>query len=112
MMLNFGRALVIVSALAAWPAVALDSPAFSTAMDTRVSVNVDLTATVDNTVRKKVLKESAVRSLGQQNITFAESMSSLEIVEAFTQKSDGRRVPIDPANIPRCRERPRRSLSA
>jgi hypothetical protein len=99
MMLNFGCALVIVSALAAWPAVALDSPAFSTAMDTRVSVNVDLTATVENTVRKKVLKESAVRSLGQQNITFAESMSALEIVEAFTQKSDGRRVPIDPANV-------------
>jgi len=86
-------------AAAASPAAATDTPAYTTAVDTRMTIGADLTATLESTVRQKVLKESAIRVLGQQSLSFAESINSIEIVEAYTQKADGRRLPLDPANI-------------
>ena len=44
-----------------------NSPPYTMAVDARVAVRPDLTATIDNTVRFKVLRESAIRTLGQQN---------------------------------------------
>jgi hypothetical protein len=43
--------------LLAFP-VCADTPAYSTAVDSRMTINSDLTATQDTTVRQKVLKES------------------------------------------------------
>ena len=86
-------------AAAASPAAATDTPAYTTAVDARMIIGADLTATLESTVRQKVLKESAIRMLGQQSLSFAESINSIEIVEAYTQKADGRRLPLDPANI-------------
>src|SRR5262249_1632477 len=75
--------LGLVAALA--PAArALDSPAYTTAVDARMTVNLDLTATIETTVRQKILKEGAVRLLGQQTLSFTESISTIEIIEAFT----------------------------
>jgi len=79
--------------------VCADTPAYSTAVDSRMTINSDLTAIQDTTVRQRVLKESAIRILGQQSLSFAESISTIEIVEAFTEKADGRRLTLDPANI-------------
>jgi transglutaminase-like putative cysteine protease len=83
----------------ALPARALDSPAYATSIDARVIVNVDLTATIESTVRQKILRESAIPLLGQRNLFFAESIDSIEIIEAFTEKPDGRRLVIDAAKI-------------
>jgi transglutaminase-like putative cysteine protease len=85
--------------LAMASAVYADTPAYSTAVDSRMTINSDLTAIQDTTVRQTVLKESAIRILGQQSLSFAESISTIEIVEAFTEKADGRRLALDPANI-------------
>jgi hypothetical protein len=76
-----------------------DTPAYSTTVDSRMTINSDLTAIQDTTVRQKVLKESAIRILGQQSLSFAESISTVEIVEAYTEKADGRRLALDSANM-------------
>jgi transglutaminase-like putative cysteine protease len=76
-----------------------NAPPHTVAVDARVVVHPDLTATIDNTVRYKVLRESAIRSLGQQNLTYVESLNLLEVVEAYTEKADGRRIPIEPTGI-------------
>ena len=44
------------------------------------------------------LTQSAVQTLSQQQLQFIEGMEKIETVEAFTEKSDGRRIPVD-ANI-------------
>lgn len=90
---------IAILAGSALPASARDSPAYTTSIDSRMTLNVDLTATSKSTVRQKILRESAVRLLGQQNLSFAESTSSIEIVEAFTEKPDGRRLMLDGASI-------------
>ena len=41
----------------------------------------------------------AVEALSQQQLVFIEGMQSLEILEAFTEKSDGRRISVDPSKI-------------
>src|SRR5262245_21601833 len=64
-----------------------NSPAYTAAVDMRIVVRPDLTAAVVNTVRYKILRESAIRSLGQQNLSYSESLNPLESVEAYTEKS-------------------------
>jgi transglutaminase-like putative cysteine protease len=76
-----------------------NSPPYTMAVDARVAVRPDLTATIDNTVRFKVLRESAIRTLGQQNLSYVESLNPLEVVEAYTEKSDGRKMHVDPGSI-------------
>ncbi len=44
-------------------------------------------------------KESALAGLGQQTINYIDGMETLEVVTAFTEKADGRRLEIDPATI-------------
>jgi len=74
-----------------------DTLAYLTAVGSRLTISSDLTAIQDTTVRQTVLNESAIRILGQQSLSFAESISTIEIVEAFTEKADGRRLALDPA---------------
>jgi hypothetical protein len=62
-------------------------------------VRPDLTSTVNSTARYKILRESAIRALGQQTVPFVESLNPLEVVEAYTEKPDGRKLSVDPANI-------------
>ena len=76
-----------------------NSPAHTLSLDVHMTVRPDLTATVDSTVRFKILRESAIRALGQQNLTYVESLNPLEVVEAYTEKPDGRKLAIDPAHI-------------
>src|SRR5262245_19364235 len=72
-----------------------NSPAYTAAVDTRIIVRPDLTAAVTYTVRYKILRESAIRSLGQQNLSYSESLNPLESVEAYTEKSDGRKIAVE-----------------
>jgi hypothetical protein len=64
-----------------------------------VTVRPDRTATEVVTQRIKLLTSNAVAALSQQQLFFVEGMQSLETLEAFTEKTDGTRVPVDPANM-------------
>ena len=65
----------------------------------RVTIRADRTATDVFTQRFKILTPSAIAAVSQQQIRFVEGMETLETLEAFTEKSDGTKVPIGPANI-------------
>jgi hypothetical protein len=67
--------------------------------DGRVTVRTDRTATDVFTQRLKILTPSAIATVSQQQLTFVEGMQTLETVEAFTEKSDGTKVPVGPANV-------------
>ena len=83
----------------AFRAGASDVPPYSTAVDTRMTIHGDLTAIIENTVKQKVLKESAIRTLGQQTISYSETIANVEIVEAYTEKADGTRLMLEGPNI-------------
>jgi transglutaminase-like putative cysteine protease len=76
-----------------------NSPAHIRTFDVQLSVTPDLGSTITSTTRLKILRESAIRSLGQQSLSYLESLETLEIIEAYTEKQDGRKLPVDPANI-------------
>lgn len=94
----FALGLWLLAALAC-PASALDTPAYATTIDVRMTINADLSATIDKTVRQNILKESAIPLLGQQTLSYAESISAVAVVEAYTQKADGSRLTLDPSNM-------------
>jgi hypothetical protein len=64
-----------------------------------VTVRTDRSAVDEFTKRFKILTASAINLVSQQHETFVEGMETLETVDAFTEKPDGTRVPVDPANI-------------
>jgi hypothetical protein len=76
-----------------------NSPAHNMSQDIHMIVRPDLTTMVNSTTRFKILRESAIRALGQQTVPYVESLNPLEIVEAYTEKPDGRKLFVDPANI-------------
>jgi hypothetical protein len=85
---------------AADPAAARVEPApFSLAFDRTITVHADRTADSVNTQRIKIIGEAALRSMGQQTVSYIEGMQTLDVVEAYTEKADGRRVAVDPASI-------------
>src|SRR2546425_996548 len=65
----------------------------------RITVRANHTATEVFTKRFKILTPSAIQLVGQQQLLFMEGMQTLDTIEAFTEKSDGRRLPVDPASI-------------
>jgi hypothetical protein len=76
-----------------------NSPSFTRSIDTRVTVAPDLTAVITSTVRHKIVRESAIPTLGQQSLSYVESLNPLEVVEAYTEKPDGRKVAVEQSNI-------------
>ena len=76
-----------------------NSPPYLTSVESRVTVRPDLTAVTIATVRLKILRDSAIRSLGQRSLTSHESTYPLEVIEAFTEKSNGTKVAVDEAQI-------------
>jgi hypothetical protein len=64
-----------------------------------VTVRADRSAVDEFTKRFRILTASAINLVSQQHETFVEGMETLETVDAFTEKPDGTRVPVDPANI-------------
>src|SRR5262249_53023931 len=51
------------------------------------------------TTRIKILGESALRTIGQQTVSYIEGMQTLDIVAAYTEKADGRKITVDPSSI-------------
>ena len=75
------------------------STSYSLAYQSHLTVRADLTATILATKRLKILAPAAIQSLSQQQLLFVEGMQTVDILEAFTEKADGTRVPVEAANI-------------
>jgi tetratricopeptide (TPR) repeat protein len=76
-----------------------DPASFIVSGDTVLTVHQDATAEKLVTVRVKILGGSALRSMGQQTLGYHEGSQSLDIVEAYTEKLDGRKIQVNPASI-------------
>jgi hypothetical protein len=90
-------------ALSIAPAPAQDAPAaeapYAQQYESRLAVRGDHTATKVFTQRFKILTQSAIASVSQQKLTFVEGMQTLDTIEAYTAKADGRRIPVTAKNI-------------
>jgi hypothetical protein len=64
-----------------------------------ITVNKDGTAQQTWTRRVKLLSEAAVEANGKVATPYRETLQSVEVLEAFTQKADGRRVEADRASM-------------
>ena len=84
----------------AGPAHAADpATSFTLATDTVLTVRPDFSSEKVIKVRVKLLGEAALTGAGQHSLNFHESQQKLEVLEAYTEKEDGRRIPVEPANI-------------
>jgi hypothetical protein len=72
---------------------------FTIQYEGHLTIRADLTATAVETKRINILTPSVIQSLSQQQLQFIEGMVNLYSIEAFTEKPDGRRIPVDPTNI-------------
>ena len=68
-------------------------------VDKHLMVRADGTATTMETQRVKVLATALVGPASQQHVQFTDGEEKLDIIEAYTEKADGRKVPVDPASI-------------
>src|SRR5262252_78278 len=92
-----GVALSIAPA-PAQDALAAEAP-YAQQYESRLTVRGDHTATKVFTQRFKILTQSAIASVSQQKLTFVEGMQTLDTIEAYTAKADGRRIPVTAKNI-------------
>lgn len=76
-----------------------NSPPYLRSVESRMTIRPDLTAVTDATVRLKILRDSAIRTLGQQTLSYVESTNRLEVIEAYTEKSNGTKIAVDEAQI-------------
>jgi hypothetical protein len=72
---------------------------FTVELKGHLVIRENRTATDITTKRTKILSQGAIQSLSQQEVRFVEGMQKLETLEAFTEKVDGRHVPVSSANI-------------
>jgi transglutaminase-like putative cysteine protease len=72
---------------------------YSITQERTITLHEDRSAETVTTTRIKILAESALPAIGQQNLPYVESMQTLEVVAAYTEKPDGRKVTVDPASI-------------
>src|SRR6266849_674531 len=84
-------------------AAAQDAPVneapYAQQYESHLTVRADHTATNVFTQRFKILTQSAIASVSQQKLTFVDGMQTLDTVEAYTAKADGRRIPVTAKNI-------------
>src|SRR5262249_17711470 len=64
-----------------------------------ITVRADRTATDIFTQRLKIQKRSAIQTVSQQQLSFVEGLETLYPVKAFTEKANGKRIPVEPSNI-------------
>jgi hypothetical protein len=76
-----------------------DAASYTTANDTTIRLNADRTAEIVETTRIRVLSIAAVEDVSQQDFQYTEGMETFSIVEAYTEKADGTRLPVDRASI-------------
>lgn len=64
-----------------------------------LTVRPDGTSEAVETRRIRVLAESAVKPEGKQSFSFSASLEALEVIEAATEKPDGRKIPVPPSAL-------------
>jgi hypothetical protein len=94
----FGHRLALAQSAQSAPTQSAQPP-FALQYEGRITIRADRTATDVFTHRMKILTPSAIAAVSQQQLRFVEGMETLETLEAFTEKSDGTKVPVGPANI-------------
>jgi transglutaminase-like putative cysteine protease len=67
-------------------------------IDAAITVHADLTAEVTETRRIRIFSEAAIKAVSKQSLDYIEGMQTLDI-QGYTEKLDGRRIPLDPKNI-------------
>jgi hypothetical protein len=101
------RPRLAIVALAAWVCLPVNGawaqakpPADDRIADYTGSASIALTVYPDGTSQEvetrriRILAESAVRREGKQSFSFTASLDRLEVLEAVTEKPDGRRIPV------------------
>jgi transglutaminase-like putative cysteine protease len=68
-------------------------------MTATVTVEPDGSYTTIGHVEKLATNESAARTIAQYTVEYSESMDTVEILEAYTRKVDGRVLQVDPTQI-------------
>jgi tetratricopeptide (TPR) repeat protein len=68
------------------------------AIDTVINVRADRSAETVETRRTRILSVGAIQSESQQSVHYIEGLQTLD-VEAYTEKPDGSKIPVDAANI-------------
>jgi hypothetical protein len=72
---------------------------FSLALQGRLTVRSDRTATNVFTRRFKILTPAAINLVSQQSELYVQGMENIDVLEAYTERPDGTRIPVDPANM-------------
>ena len=67
--------------------------------DVVITVNKDGTAQQIWTRRVQLLSEPALEANSKVAIPYRETLQNVEVIEAYTQKADGRRIDADPAGV-------------
>ena len=99
-----GAAFVICFSFGVWTDIAghaknAPSKLKLTHIDAVLTVNMDRTAELVETRRITVLAPESIKAVGQQVATYIDGMEKLDVVEAYTQKADGRRLVVPPERI-------------
>jgi hypothetical protein len=72
---------------------------YSATYEGHLTVRSDRTAIDLFTRRLKILTPSAISLVSEQSEMFVQGMETLDVVEAYTERPDGTRIAVDPANI-------------
>jgi tetratricopeptide (TPR) repeat protein len=86
------------AAVAAAPTANQNATAATVAVDTVITVHPDMSVETIETHRTKILGPGAIQSESQQPVAYIEGMQTLDI-EAYTEKPDGSKIPVEPASI-------------
>jgi Domain of Unknown Function with PDB structure (DUF3857)/Transglutaminase-like superfamily len=76
-----------------------DEVPFTQQLESHVTVNADHTATEVFTEQIKILTQGAIGVVSEQQLPFIDGVETLDTVEAYTAKADGRRIPVPAKNI-------------
>jgi hypothetical protein len=87
------------SASAQTPAAVVNEAPYTQEYESHITVGADRGASETFTQRFKILTPGAVSSVSQQKLMFVEGAQTFTTVEAYTQKADGRRIPVSAKNI-------------
>lgn len=94
-------AVVALCAAAAHAADRQDAPYVSKLSHVTYDVDKDGRSVQDVTARTQVLQQKAIEVLKNFSFSFSSSIQTGEVVEAYTLKQDGRRIPVPDGNYQR-----------
>lgn len=94
----FSSAGIGLSAASAQDARTDEAP-FALQLESHITVNADHTATEVATEKIKILTQGAIGTVSEQQLPFIDGIETLDTVEAYTAKADGRQIPVPAKNI-------------